>query len=60
MRLNNGVLMPAVGYGTAGLGEGTGQAVEMALRAGYTHLDSVQVGVSNKGYGFSTERPSWA
>lgn len=41
--LNNGVIMPLVGYGTAGLAEGTGQGVAAALGAGYRHIDSAQV-----------------
>ncbi|GFR43408.1 hypothetical protein Agub_g4489, partial [Astrephomene gubernaculifera] len=42
VRLSNGVLMPAVGYGCAGLGEATRTTVGWALRAGYRHLDSAQ------------------
>ena len=34
--------MPRVGFGTAGLGEGTGDAVHAALAAGYRLLDSAQ------------------
>lgn len=44
VRLNNGVLMPTVGYGCAGLGESAGDTVQWALEAGYRHLDSAQVG----------------
>jgi len=40
--LNNGKLMPAVGFGTAGLGDTTGSAVTAALQAGYRHIDSAQ------------------
>ncbi|KAG2439469.1 hypothetical protein HXX76_004823 [Chlamydomonas incerta] len=42
VRLNNGVLMPTVGYGCAGLGESAGDTVQWALEAGYRHLDSAQ------------------
>lgn len=35
--------MPTVGFGTAGLGEHTLQAVKWALAAGYTLLDTAQV-----------------
>ena len=35
--------MPSVGFGTAGLGEQTVSAVEAALAAGYTLLDTAQV-----------------
>ena len=41
--LNNGIMMPTIGFGTAGLGEGTEAAVAEALKAGYRHLDSAQV-----------------
>ena len=41
--LNNGVEMPLVGFGTAGLGAETKQAVAWALQAGYRLLDSAQV-----------------
>ena len=41
--LNNGVEMPLVGFGTAGLGAETKQAVLWALQAGYRLLDSAQV-----------------
>lgn len=34
--------MPLVGFGTAGLGENTAQAVTWALEAGYRLLDSAQ------------------
>ncbi|PNH08301.1 Aldo-keto reductase family 4 member C9, partial [Tetrabaena socialis] len=42
VRLNNGVLMPTVGYGCAGLGDLTAQTVRWALDAGFRHLDSAQ------------------
>jgi len=41
-RLNNGALMPLVGFGTAGLGEATERAVLWALEAGYRSIDSAQ------------------
>lgn len=41
-RLSNGWEMPIVGFGTAGLGEHTQQAVEWALDEGYRHVDSAQ------------------
>jgi len=41
--LNNGAEMPLVGFGTAGLGLETKQAVKWALDAGYRLLDSAQV-----------------
>lgn len=41
--LNNGMLMPRIGFGTAGLGELTSQAVHDALLAGYTLFDTAQV-----------------
>ncbi|MEW5307909.1 MAG: hypothetical protein WDW36_010277 [Sanguina aurantia] len=42
VRLNNGVLMPTIGYGCAGLGAGTAATAAMALQAGYRHFDSAQ------------------
>lgn len=42
VRLNNGVLMPTVGYGCAGLGDQARSTVAMALEAGFRHLDSAQ------------------
>jgi diketogulonate reductase-like aldo/keto reductase len=41
--LNNGMKMPLVGFGTAGLERDTKQAVKWALEAGYRLLDSAQV-----------------
>jgi diketogulonate reductase-like aldo/keto reductase len=41
--LNNGVVMPRVGFGTAGLGQETESATTWALAAGYRLLDSAQV-----------------
>ena len=40
--LNTGTFMPRIGFGTAGLGPETTQAVEWALRAGYRLIDSAQ------------------
>ena len=40
--LRSGARMPRVGFGTAGLGERTGEAVRSALAAGYRLLDSAQ------------------
>jgi diketogulonate reductase-like aldo/keto reductase len=40
--------MPALGFGTAGLGEGTQAAVASALQAGYRMLDTAEV---RKGWG---------
>lgn len=40
--LSNGVKMPRVGFGTAGLGEDTKVAVTIALATGYRLLDSAQ------------------
>ncbi len=42
MTLNNGVVMPLVGFGTAALGNITREAVLLALAAGYRLLDSAQ------------------
>jgi diketogulonate reductase-like aldo/keto reductase len=38
-------MMPSVGFGTAGLGEHTGQAVKEALLAGYALFDTAQVSI---------------
>lgn len=43
VRLNNGVLMPTIGYGCAALGSDTATTATMALQAGYRHFDSAQV-----------------
>ncbi|KAK9901257.1 hypothetical protein WJX75_002791 [Coccomyxa subellipsoidea] len=40
--LNNGVVMPRVGFGTAGLGGATEEATSWALASGYRLLDSAQ------------------
>jgi hypothetical protein len=40
--LHNGLLMPVVGFGTAGLGSATRAAVTEALQLGYRHIDSAQ------------------
>ena len=42
VQLPGGGRLPRVGFGTAGLGAGTEQAVRFALAAGYTLLDSAQ------------------
>lgn len=42
VQLNNGVFMPTIGFGSAALGDSTGEAVAQALRVGYTHIDSAQ------------------
>jgi diketogulonate reductase-like aldo/keto reductase len=42
LRLANGRPMPAIGFGTAALGDGTQEAVRQALLAGYRHIDSAQ------------------
>ena len=41
--LNNGLVMPSIGFGTAGLGEQTSEAVHTALLAGYFLFDTAQV-----------------
>jgi hypothetical protein len=38
----NGLLMPTVGLGTAGLGDKTEAAVRSALRVGYRAIDTAQ------------------
>lgn len=40
--LRPGVSMPAVGFGTAGLGDGTARAVVEALNVGYRKIDGAQ------------------
>ena len=45
VRLSNGMMMPSIGFGTAGLGEHTGQAVKEALLAGYALFDTAQVSI---------------
>lgn len=42
VRLPGGHMMPMLGFGTAGLGEQTKEAVSAALAAGYRHIDSAQ------------------
>ena len=44
--LNNGRIMPSIGFGTAGLGSGTTQAVHQALLADYTLIDTAQASIS--------------
>lgn len=41
-KLSNGVLIPKLGFGTAGLGEGTREAATWALESGYRLFDSAQ------------------
>lgn len=43
-QLNPGVMMPMVGYGTAGLTDLTADAVFTAIRVGYRLVDSAGVG----------------
>ncbi|CAM9542433.1 unnamed protein product [Ectocarpus sp. 4 AP-2014] len=43
LQLNNGVIIPRIGFGTAGLGQATEEAVAVALTAGYRHIDTAQV-----------------
>lgn len=38
-------MLPSVGFGTAGLGEHTGEAVKEALLAGYALVDTAQVSI---------------
>ena len=40
--LSNGVRLPAVGFGTAGLGRGTARSAQTALIQGFRHFDSAQ------------------
>eukprot|EP00879_Flechtneria_rotunda_P018463 GHRR01019367.1.p1 GENE.GHRR01019367.1~~GHRR01019367.1.p1 ORF type:complete len:495 (+),score=162.62 GHRR01019367.1:249-1733(+) len=42
VQLNNGRTMPAVGFGTAGLGVGTAAAVQYAASVGYRMFDSAE------------------
>ncbi|CAM9556010.1 unnamed protein product [Ectocarpus sp. 12 AP-2014] len=42
VQLNNGVIIPRIGFGTAGLGQATEEAVAVALTAGYRHIDTAQ------------------
>jgi hypothetical protein len=43
VQLNSGHAMPAVGFGTAGLGIGTAAAVQYAVSAGYRMIDTAEV-----------------
>ncbi len=45
IEISPGVWMPTIGFGTAGLGDSTKQAVTWALQAGYKLIDSAQVGL---------------
>jgi ShK domain-like len=62
----NGLLMPTVGLGTAGLGTGAAAAVEQALRVGYRMLDSAQArewyreDLNGKARSFSLVARAWA
>ncbi|WIA18309.1 hypothetical protein OEZ85_009774 [Tetradesmus obliquus] len=42
VQLNSGYAMPAVGFGTAGLGIGTAAAVQYAVSAGYRLIDTAE------------------
>ena len=46
-----GVAMPLVGYGTAGLGDLTADAVFTAIRTGYRLVDSANVSEALRGRG---------
>lgn len=48
VQLASGYTMPAVGFGTAGLGVGTAAAVEYAAAAGYRMFDSAEVRLVRK------------
>lgn len=49
VRIADNVSMPLVGFGTAGLGTNTQQAVQCALQAGYRLLDTAQVSPAHHG-----------
>ncbi len=53
--LNNGVLMPAAGFGTLKLGDtaATQKAVEQALEAGYRLIDTAQSYANEEGVGLA-------
>lgn len=53
--LSSGHYMPLVGFGTAGLGDQTAQAVTWALEAGYRLIDSAQVFAKGEPKGDSQE-----
>jgi diketogulonate reductase-like aldo/keto reductase len=40
--LHNGIEMPMIGFGTAGLGDSTGWVVQIALSSGFTMFDTAQ------------------
>ena len=44
MQISDNVSMPLIGFGTAGLGNGTQRAVQIALASGYRLIDTAQVG----------------
>jgi tartrate dehydratase alpha subunit/fumarate hydratase class I-like protein len=48
VQLNSGHAMPAVGFGTAGLGIGTAAAVQYAVSAGYRMIDTAEVRMTFK------------
>jgi hypothetical protein len=43
VQISKNVSMPLIGFGTAGLGNQTQQAVQIALASGYRLIDSAQV-----------------
>lgn len=43
--------VPRIGFGTAGLGHSSEEAVRLALMAGYRHIDTAQVGWTERGMG---------
>ena len=47
--LNNGYLLPSVGFGTAALGQRTADAVTEALLAGYRMFDTAEVSATSEG-----------
>jgi len=47
----HGAAIPAIGFGTSGLGQGAAAAVAHALRAGYRHLDAARKYGTEEGVG---------
>jgi diketogulonate reductase-like aldo/keto reductase len=47
----HGAAIPAIGFGTAGLGSGAAAAVAAALRVGYRHLDAARKYGTDEGVG---------
>lgn len=41
--------MPRIGFGTAGLGLATESSLQLAIEAGYRHIDTAQVGPDVRG-----------